>query len=189
MLVLATGFDAISGSMLRLKQKGRGGLRLQEKWKERFRNYLGMTISDFPNLLMIHGPGTPGVLYVMPLGAELETAWLADCIAHMREQELGAVETKPESEESWDTEVAKFANATLHPRTDSWNTGANIEGKPRQFCVHVGGPAYFKTIGEVAAHGFTELMFDREIGGSSQARLRGFPRTRGLREHEPREPE
>ena len=33
MLVLATGFDAISGSMLRLNPKGRGGVSLKERWK------------------------------------------------------------------------------------------------------------------------------------------------------------
>ena len=36
MLVLATGFDAITGSMLRLDPKGRGGVRLKDKWSSRF---------------------------------------------------------------------------------------------------------------------------------------------------------
>ena len=62
MLVLATGFDAISGSMLRLNPKGREGMSLKERWGDRFHNYLGLTISGFPNLFMIHGPGSPGML-------------------------------------------------------------------------------------------------------------------------------
>ena len=70
MLVLATGFDAISGSMLRLDPKGRGGVSLKERWSDRFHNYLGLMIGGFPNLFMIHGPGSPGVFYNMPLGAE-----------------------------------------------------------------------------------------------------------------------
>jgi len=159
-LVLATGFDAITGSMLRLDPKGRGGIALKEKWRERFHNYLGMTISGFPNLFMIHGPGTPGVLYAMPLGAELETAWIGDCVTHLRKHGHGAVEPTRAAEESWEQEVTNLANKTLFPRTDSWYTGANIPGKPRQFCVHVAGPAYFQRIRDIAAKDYEGLVFE-----------------------------
>jgi cyclohexanone monooxygenase len=163
-LVLATGFDAISGSMLRLDPKGRGGISLKEKWESRFHNYLGMMISDFPNLFMIHGPGTPGVLYLMPLGAELETEWIANCICHLREQGLGAVEPTRDAELDWDREVNAIANKTLFPRTDSWYTGANIPGKPRHFSVHLGGPAYFHRIAEVADNGYEGFVFTPAAG-------------------------
>ncbi len=159
MLVLATGFDAISGSMLRLDPMGRGGIRLKEKWESRYHNYLGLMISDFPNLFMIHGPGTPGVLYLMPLGAELETEWIANCLRHMSERGLGAVEPTHEAELAWDEEVSALAEKTLFPRTDSWYTGANIPGKPRHFSVHVGGPAYFHRIAEIAEQGYEGFAF------------------------------
>ncbi len=160
MLVLATGFDAISGSMLRLDPKGRGGLSLKEKWASQFHNYLGLMVSDFPNLFMIHGPGTPGVLYLMPLGAELETKWIGDCVTHLREQGMGAVEPTHDAELAWDEEVTELANRTLFPRTDSWYTGANIEGKSRHFAVHLGGPAYFHRIEEIAAKGYPGFEFE-----------------------------
>jgi cation diffusion facilitator CzcD-associated flavoprotein CzcO len=169
MLVLATGFDAITGSMLRLDPKGRGGVSLKEKWQSRFHNYLGMMISGFPNLFMIHGPGTPGVLYLMPLGAELETEWIANCVRHLREQGLGAVEPTHAAEEDWDREVTELANETLFPRTDSWYTGSNIPGKPRHFSVHLGGPAYFQRIVEVAAKGYEGFAFEEEHRSASTA--------------------
>jgi len=159
-LVLATGFDAISGSMLRLDPKGRGGLRLAEKWASQFHNYLGLMVSGFPNLFMIHGPGTPGVLYLMPLGAELETKWIGDCVTHLREQGMGAVEPTHDAELEWDEEVNELANKTLFPRTDSWYTGANIEGKSRHFAVHLGGPAYFHRIAAIAEKGYPGLQFE-----------------------------
>ncbi len=164
MLVLATGFDAISGSMLRLDPKGRGGISLKEKWESRFHNYLGLMISGFPNLFMIHGPGTPGVLYLMPLGAEIETEWIANCVRHLREQGLGAVEPTHAAELDWDREVNEIANKTLFPRTDSWYTGANIPGKPRHFSVHLGGPAYFHRIAEVADKGYEGFVFTPTAG-------------------------
>lgn len=162
MLVLATGFDAMTGALLRLNPKGRGNVRLAEKWRTRFDSYLGITIAEFPNLFMIHGPGSPSVLFNMPLGAELESTWIGNCVRYLREHGLGAIEATPDAEKSWDREVSEFANPTLYPLTDSWYTGANIPGKPRQFCVHLGGPLYFQRIAEVAAKGYEGFVLEKE---------------------------
>ena len=162
MLVLATGFDAITGAFLRLNPRGRDGVSLREKWRDRFHNYLGVTIAGFPNLFMIHGPGTPGVLYNMPLGAEREVEWIGGCVRHLSKQGLGTVEATPEAEAAWAREVDGFANRTLFPQTDSWYTGANIPGKPRQFSVHVGGPLYFERLTEVASAGYEGFVFEEE---------------------------
>ena len=42
---------------------------------------------------MIHGPGSPGVFFSMPLGAELQVQWIGACIRHLVENGLGTVET------------------------------------------------------------------------------------------------
>jgi cation diffusion facilitator CzcD-associated flavoprotein CzcO len=160
MLVLATGYDAISGSMLRLNPKGRGGVSLKERWQERFHNYLGLTIGGFPNLFMIHGPGSPGVFYNMPLGAERQMAWIGDLMGHLSDHGLGAVEPTTEREDAWAAEVSGIANATLFPRTDSWWTGANIPGKPRYFSAYLGGSIYYMRIADVAAKGYDGFAFE-----------------------------
>ena len=160
MLVLATGYDAISGSMLRLNPKGRGGVSLKERWDERYHNYLGMTIGGFPNLFMIHGPGSPGVFYNMPLGAERQMDWIGKCMDHLREKELGSVEPVADSEQAWFDEVTTIANFTLFPRTDSWWTGANVEGKPRYFSAYLGGAMYYDRIADVAANDFAGFVFE-----------------------------
>jgi len=161
MLVLATGFDAISGSLLRLNPKGRGGMSLKERWQDRFHNYLGLTIAGFPNLFMIHGPGSPGVFYNMPLGAERQVDWIGNCMRHLQEQGLGAVEPTTDSEVAWGNEVNGIANATLFPRTDSWWTGANIPGKPRYFSAYLGGTLYYQRLAVVAAEGYGGFVFEK----------------------------
>ncbi len=123
---------------------------------------LGMAIADFPNLFMIHGPGSPSVLYNMPLGAERETEWIGNCVRYLREKGLGAIEPTLDSEKIWDKEVTELANETLYPLTDSWYTGANIPGKLRQFKVHLGGPLYFERLSEVAAKGYEGFVFEEE---------------------------
>ncbi len=161
MLVLATGFDAVSGSMLKLNPKGRGGVSLQDKWSTRFDNYLGMTIAGYPNLFMIHGPGSPGVFFTMPLGAERQTAWIESCIRHLDAEGLGVIETTQAAEADWDHEINSIADHTLYPRTNSWYMGANVPGKPRQFLGHLRGSQYFDRLTEVAENGFDGFVFEK----------------------------
>jgi len=160
MIVLATGFDAISGSMLRLNPKGRGGASLKERWRDRFHNYLGLTIAGFPNLFMIHGPGSPGVFYNMPLGAERQLDWVGKLIRHLHEKGAGAVEPTTDREAAWADEVSGIADATLFPRTDSWWTGANIEGKPRYFSAYLAGSIYYERIADVAAKDYEGFVLE-----------------------------
>jgi len=161
MLVLATGFDAISGSMLHLNPKGRGGVSLKERWSDRFHNYLGLTVAGFPNLFMLHGPGSPGVFYNMPRGAERQMDWVGNCMRYLQKKGLGAVEPTTDSEEAWGNEVNGIANATLFPRTDSWWTGANIPGKPRYFSAYLGGSLYYHRISEITARDYEGFVFEK----------------------------
>lgn len=164
MLVLATGFDAITGALQRLNPRGRGGVSLKEKWADRFSTYLGIAIPGFPNLFMIHGPETPSVLFNMPLGAEMESEWIRDCIKYLRERRLAAIEPAPGVDEAWGREVAEVASGTLFPLTSSWYTGGNIPGKHRQFAVHLGGPGYFETLSKVAAKGYEGFVVEAQRG-------------------------
>jgi cyclohexanone monooxygenase len=160
MLVLATGFDAVTGSMLNLNPKGRDGVSLERKWESRFETYLGTMVPGFPNLFMIHGPTSPGVLYTMPLGGERTTQWIADCIRHLRDNGLGAIEATDEAAEVWDREVNELANKTLYPKTNSWYVGANIPGKPRQFLAHIRGSRFFDKLSEVAEEGYEGFVVE-----------------------------
>ena len=159
MLVLATGFDAVSGSMLQIDPQGVDGVRLSEKWAGRFDTYLGMSVAGFPNLFMIHGPQSPGVLYTMPLGGERHVAWIEAVIRHLDANGFGAIDATPDAEAAWDDEVNALANRTLYPRTNSWYTGANIPGKPRQFLAHTMGSRYFDRIEAIAEDGYTGFTF------------------------------
>jgi cyclohexanone monooxygenase len=159
MLVFATGYDAITGAFESLNPRGRGGVSLKEKWAERFSTYLGMTIPEFPNLFMIHGPESPTVLFNMPLGAELQSDWIRDCIHHLRAQGQGAIEATVAAETAWGKEVEEIAGHTMFSAdTDSWYTGANIPGKHRQFPVYLGGPNFYRRLADVAEKNYEGLV-------------------------------
>ena len=110
---------------------------------------------------MIHGPGSPGVFFSMPLGAELQVQWIGDCIAHLQHNGLGSIETTADAELAWDEQIQQIANSTLYPQTNSWYLGANIPGKPRQFLGHLKGSQYFDQLTTVAEEGYHGFVFEK----------------------------
>ena len=155
-IVFATGFDAMTGPLLRLNIEGRGGRRLAEAWEAGPRNYLGLQVAGFPNLFTITGPGSPSVLCNMPVAIEQHVDWITACIAAMRERGLAGIEPTEEAMEGWVAQVNEAAEATLLPQArHSWYLGANVPGKPRVFMPYAGGMARYRAIcDEVAARGY-----------------------------------
>jgi cation diffusion facilitator CzcD-associated flavoprotein CzcO len=151
-IVFATGFDAMTGPLLRMDIRGRDGLALKDVWEAGPRNYLGLQIAGFPNLFTITGPGSPSVLCNMPVAIEQHADWIADCIAYLRAKGLERIEARPEAVEKWIAEVNEVANRTLLPLAKhSWYLGANIPGKPRVFMPYAGGMIRYREICESVA--------------------------------------
>jgi len=155
-IVFATGFDAMTGPLLRMDITGRDGVRLADVWAAGPRTYLGLQVAGFPNLFTMTGPGSPSVLCNMPVAIEQHADWIADCIAHMRAEGLRTIETTDEAAEAWGRHVDAVANATLLPKaTHSWYLGANVPGKPRVFMPYAGGMVrYREKCAAVAAEGY-----------------------------------
>jgi cyclohexanone monooxygenase len=159
-IVFATGFDAMTGALKTIDVRGRGGESLREKWAEGPLTYLGLMTAGFPNLFIVTGPGSPSVLSNMVVSIEQHIEWIADLLAHVREQGRDCVEPTQEAEEAWIHHVHEVANATLHPTANTWYNGANIPGKPRIFMPYVGGVgAYREHCDQVAANGYDGLAF------------------------------
>ncbi len=145
-LVLATGFDAMTGSVAKIDILGRGGATLNQKWSEGPKTYLGLMSEGFPNLFIITGPGSPSVLSNMIVSIEQHVDWIADCLAFMRGRGLEVMEPTREAEEKWVAHVNEVAYMTLYPQANSWYMGANIPGKPRIFMPYIGGVGVYRQI-------------------------------------------
>ena len=151
-LVLATGFDAMTGSVAKIDIRGRDALTLNAKWAEGPRTYLGLMSAGFPNLFIITGPGSPSVLSNMIVSIEQHVDWISDCLDYMRERDLDTMEASREAEDRWVAHVNEVAHTTLYPQANSWYMGANIPGKPRIFMPYIGGVGPYRQIcNEVAA--------------------------------------
>jgi cyclohexanone monooxygenase len=163
-LVLATGFDAMTGSVAKIDISGRGGLTLNRKWAEGPKTYLGLMSAGFPNLFIITGPGSPSVLSNMIVSIEQHVDWIADCLVHLRKRGLATMEASREAEERWVAHVNEVAHGTLYPQASSWYMGANIPGKPRIFMPYIGGVGPYRQIcNDVAAKGYDGFVLGRAL--------------------------
>lgn len=153
-LVFATGFDAMTGSVLKVDIRGREGLALKDAWSAGPRTYLGLNVAGFPNLFTISGPGSPSVLTNMIISIEQHVDWISGCMRWMREHGKRTIEATVSAQDQWVDHVNAVAGMTLYPTCNSWYLGANVPGKTRVFMPLLGFPPYAQTCEQVAANGY-----------------------------------
>jgi cation diffusion facilitator CzcD-associated flavoprotein CzcO len=154
-LVLATGFDAVTGGLTSIDIRGTQGETLRDKWAKGVRAHLGMAVAGFPNLIFVYGPQSPNGFCNGPTCAEVQGDWIARLLNHLRQRNYTRVEATAPAEEAWRAQVLALADATLFPRADSWYFGANIPGKLREMLAFIGGlPAYIAKCNESAERGY-----------------------------------
>lgn len=138
-LVLATGFDAMTGALLKPDITGRNGLSLRHAWADGARTYLGLAICGFPNMFVVTGPGSPSVLANMIPAIEQHVEFISDFIRHATATGKTVIEAEPDAQEAWSEQVTASADRTLYPQANSWYLGTNVPGKPRVFMPYVDG--------------------------------------------------
>jgi cyclohexanone monooxygenase len=161
-IVFATGFDAMTGALLSIDIRGRGGRPLRETWAAGPRTYLGISIAGFPNFFTITGPGSPSVLSNMIVSIEQHVDWIADCLTFLGRHGHASIEATTEAQEAWVQHVNDVGHMTLYPLAKSWYMGANVPGKPRIFMPYIGGVGvYRQKCDEVAAKGYEGFALGR----------------------------
>ena len=159
-LVLATGFDAMTGALCRIALTGRNGLTIQRKWGDAPKTLFGVAVAGFPNLFLITGPGSPSVFSNFVTSIEQNVDWIADCLAYMKARGYNEVEATQQAEAAWFGHVNDVASRTLLPKANSWYMGTNVRGKPRYLLPYFGGvPAYRAALERSAASGYEGFRF------------------------------
>ena len=155
-IVFAIGFDAMTGTLLKIDIHGRGGVTLHETWAYGPTTYLGLMASGFPNLFLITGPGSPSVLSNMIVSIEQHVDWITNFLKYLVEHNVASIEATSSAQDEWVAHVNELGDATLYPLANSWYMGANIPGKPRVFMPYVGGVDRYRAhCDEIAASAYT----------------------------------
>ena len=144
-LIFATGFDAGTGALTAIDIRGRDQRLLRDKWDEKgVSTYLGLQVNGFPNMFMVMGPMSPAAAFCnVPTCIQQQIDWITDCIGFVRAAGSQAIEPTPEAEVEWGKHHDETASEALVTQTDSWYTGANVDGKARRLLAYIGGaPEY-----------------------------------------------
>jgi cation diffusion facilitator CzcD-associated flavoprotein CzcO len=154
-LVLATGFDAVTGGLNKIDFRGTQGATLKEKWADGVRANLGVASAGFPNLMFLYGPQSPSGFCNGPTCAEVQGDWIVECLEYLRDHGHARIEATATAEKTWSDHVDELAGATLFPKAASWYMGANIPGKTQQLLNYPGGlPLYVEKCRESAQNGY-----------------------------------
>ena len=155
MIILATGFDAMTGALNNINIIGKNNITLKDKWINGPETYLGLAMNGFPNFFTITGPGSPSVLTNMIPTIEQHVDWIADCIRYIKKKSYHSIEANLDAEIEWGKYNDKCANDTLRYYCDSWYLGSNVTGKKRVFYPFVGGlPVYIEKCEEIVNNSY-----------------------------------
>lgn len=160
-VVLATGFDAVTGAFTRMDIRGLNDESLADRWNtEGPKTFLGLGVHGFPNMLMVAGPQSP--FSNLPPGAQAAGNWIADALAHFESEGADAFHPSSKAQDSWNDHVQEVALSGLTAYgkdANSWAVGANIEGKPRVYNVYYAGfKAYADRCDEEAVAGYPNFV-------------------------------
>lgn len=171
MIIFATGFDAFTGSLLKPNIVGRAGRTLRDKWSAGPITQLGVSVSEFPNMLIVVGPGSPSLLSNVMVSTEEQIDWLAELIRHMDSHQIVEFEAESDAEISWVAHVNERAKETLYMTADSYYNGAEVAGKPKVFMPYSGGVrGYRRILQKCAQEGYSGFALRQQpaaLGGSS----------------------
>jgi cation diffusion facilitator CzcD-associated flavoprotein CzcO len=103
-IILATGFQAAEG-VLRYAVKGKGGIDLNETWREGAAAYLGTSIAGFPNMFVVVGPNTGLGHSSMLIMIEAQVGYIIQALKALKEKGAKYAAVKKEVEEEYNEEL------------------------------------------------------------------------------------
>lgn len=168
-IVLATGYDAVTGAMDRIDIHGRGGVPLKGHWADGPRTHIGIMAAGFPNMFIIDGPGSPGAFFQPILLSEYQIRWVGNALRYLDVAHASAFEPTTSAEAGWVDHISEVANATLFPEAKSWYMGSNIPGKPVVSLMYLGGfQEYRRRLDKALNEGIDEYLFSHAPATVSQ---------------------
>ena len=119
-LILATGFDAMTGAAKDIDIQNDTGEALADHWEHGPQTYLGLMVAGFPNLYLITGPQSPGVKSQMILSIEHHVDLISSLIQKLHDEDLNSVVPAALAQDSWVSHNNEVANSTLYPAAAYW---------------------------------------------------------------------
>ena len=156
-IIFATGYDAVTGSLNRINVRGIGGQLLTDKYANGPRTYLGIQSSGFPNMFTINSASVGNFVRA----AEPLVEWVTECIRFVRENEYVRISPTLDAEDEWVNHVNDEGSKILRSQANSWYVGANIPGKARALLTSPDtAPIMRAKRADVAANGYEGFLLE-----------------------------
>jgi cation diffusion facilitator CzcD-associated flavoprotein CzcO len=164
-LVYATGFEGELTPFARRAGHtiiGRGGITMEEKWRDGVLSLHGMTTHGFPNMFIMPAPGQQAVTthnftHLMVVGAE----HIATTVGMLEARGVKAFETTAEAEQSWTDIIISTWRDNSAFMTACTPSRLNFEGHPEVLKPNNG--AYGGGYGDF--FGYQQLLADWRAAG------------------------
>ncbi|KAJ3981157.1 cyclohexanone monooxygenase [Lentinula detonsa] len=161
-LVLATGFDMVTGGIASIDIRGQDGIPIKEKWADGVQSYLGLASAMYPNMFWIYGPQSPCSFSNGPSSIEFTSEWVTACLKYMKVNNISSIVPSLEAQHAYSELVDQGSDALWSKAKTSWYLGTNIYGKKEQMLQFSGGmPAYAKLCNDSAAKGYDGFTLKR----------------------------
>jgi len=121
-IVFGTGFRA-NKLPIANRVHGKEGQKLSSAWKDGQVAHLGSTVSGFPNMFIVLGPGTTLSHTSMTLMIEAQLNYIGDYLRKVREQSISTVDVKHETMLAYRKRLDMDVDGTVWSRAggcDSW---------------------------------------------------------------------
>jgi cation diffusion facilitator CzcD-associated flavoprotein CzcO len=115
-IIYGTGFK-VAEYLSAMQIVGTGKRELNEVWRSSLRNYLGITVSGFPNLFLMFGPNTGLGHNSMIFMIEAQARYAVQAVRALRRNALASLEVRSSVEQAFRAEMTRRLKGTV------WATG------------------------------------------------------------------
>jgi cation diffusion facilitator CzcD-associated flavoprotein CzcO len=111
-LIYGTGFRATE-SLSHVRIRGRGGVELNDTWRNGMEAYLGVTVASYPNLFLLVGPNTGLGHNSMVFMIESQVRYVLSALKLMRRRGGRALEVRPAVQAAFNDQVQTQMKRTV----------------------------------------------------------------------------
>jgi cation diffusion facilitator CzcD-associated flavoprotein CzcO len=158
-VVVATGYDNLTGSLFDMNIHDRNGIKLQKRWEQGVSTHLGIAVPGLPNAFFLYAPQAPSSLANGPPFIEMQVDWLVKLLEKAKADNITTLEASAQAAETWRAMNKAAFDQSLLQESTAWVVGANIPGKIREpLCWLEGMTSWWKHC-EDALHSWEQSGF------------------------------
>ncbi|RYZ16763.1 MAG: NAD(P)/FAD-dependent oxidoreductase [Myxococcaceae bacterium] len=117
-VVLGTGFQA-TDFLAPMHISGRGGLDLNDAWRDGAEAHLGISVAGFPNLFLLYGPNTNLSHSSIVFMLESQIAYILQSVRKLADERVTWIEVRPEVQDEFNVRIQERIGASV------WDKGCN----------------------------------------------------------------